>query len=565
MRTLTLFAFIIVLMGGNSGLKAQSYNDVLVIVNSNSTMSQDVAAYFKTQRSIPNVNICSVAMPTTDEIDSASYVTIVNSIKNYISSNGLSNSINYIVTTQGVPLKVRRSSSVFSTMSNASSFDSDLCLMNSSLEAQMGKAGYATNPYAYSTARFSRSSTFSNIYLVTRLAGYTYSDIVGLIDRARQPYMSAGQFVFDVDVVKGANALNIRMNTAKNTLRGRGFNVMFDSSAAYVVNQDRVLGYTSWGSNDANWSSYTQKAQPHFNWSAKALAEWYVSSSGRSFSDSNFVEPTIGWQAMSGDLVHEGVTGVKGYVWEPYSTAMARVDYLFERWTNATGYTLAESYYIASACIGWMDVVIGDPKATFAGQGHLPVELVAFGGTMRNTEIHLHWKTATEVNNYGFEVQKQVAGEWNTLGFVAGNGTSNAANNYSFIDNSVRDENMYRLRQIDRDGTTSYSNIIRVSGFDPQGFQLAQNYPNPFSGTTSVAFTIPVEANVSVRIFTVTGEELTSLLTGETLTAGTHTIPWTGTDAIGNTLPAGMYLCRMTASQGQGPAFTDTKLMSLVR
>jgi hypothetical protein len=400
---------------------------------------------------------------------------------------------------------------------------------------------------------------------VTRLAGYTYSDIVGLIDKARQPYQSAGQFVFDLDITKGANALNVRMATARNTLRARNFNVMLDSSSTYLVQQDRVLGYTSWGSNDANWSSYTQKAQPHFTWSAKALAEWYVSSSGRSFSDSTFVEPTIGWQSMSGDLIHEGVTGVKGYVWEPYSTAMARVDYLFERWTSATGYTLAESYYIASACIGWMDVIVGDPKATFAGQGHLPVELVAFGGTLRNAAIHLQWKTATEVNNYGFEVQKYNGGEWNTLGFVAGSGTSNAPVNYSFVDNTVRGDNMYRLRQLDRDGTDSYSSIIRVAGFDVQEFQLAQNYPNPFSGGTSVAFTVPVEASVSLRIYSVTGEEIATLLSEELVNAGTHTLPWSGADAAGNKLPSGIYLCRMTASQGQGPAFTDTKFMSFVR
>ena len=565
MRTLTLLATLVLILTLQSTLQAQSYSDVMVLENSNSTISQDVSAYFKAQRSIPDANICSISMPTTDEIDSSTYASIVTTIKNYMASTGLTTTIKYIVTTQGVPLKVRRSSSVFSPTSNAGSFDSDLCLMNSSLEAQMGKPGYTSNPYAFSAARFTRSGTFSNIYLVTRLAGYTYTDIVGLIDRARQPYQSAGKFVFDLDLVKGASVLNTRMVTARNTLRGRGFDVLMDSTNAYVVEQDRVLGYTSWGSNDANWSSYTQKAQPHFDWSAKAIAEWYVSSSGRSFSDSTFIEPSIGWQAMSGDLVHEGVTGVKGYVWEPYSSAMARVEYLFERWTNSTGFTLAETYYYASTCLGWMDVVIGDPKATFAGQGHLPVELVAFGGLVRNTEIHLQWKTATETNNFGFDVQKSVDGAWTTLGFVSGNGTSNAPINYSFIDPTVQPVNTYRLRQIDRDGETSYSNIIQVSGVNEQSFRLAQNYPNPFTTSTSVAYTLPHEATVSVRIFSITGEEVATLVSHEKQPTGSHTLLWNGTDALGRPMPSGLYLCRFSASRDDQPVFTDVRRMSLVQ
>jgi len=343
-------------------LHAQTYNDVLVIVNSNSAISQNVGTYFSAQRSLPAVNLCQLAMPTTDEIDSLTFAGILTQIKDYIHANGLSSSINYIVTTQGVPLKVRRSSVVFSTSSNASSFDSDLCLMNSQLEAYIGKNGSITNPYAFTSLRFSRSSTFSNIYLVTRLAGYSYSDIVGLIDRAKQPYISSGQFVFDVDITRGANILNNRMNTARNTLANRGHKVYFDSSSVFVTEKTSVLGYVSWGSNDANWTSYTQKAQPHFNWSAKALAETYVSSSGRSFSDSSFIEPTIGWQSIVADRVREADTGVKRYVWQPYSSAMARVVYLFDRWRVCRGYFLAVSFYAASACLSWMDVIICDPK-----------------------------------------------------------------------------------------------------------------------------------------------------------------------------------------------------------
>jgi uncharacterized protein (TIGR03790 family) len=219
-----------------------------------------------------------------------------------------------------------------------------------------------------------------------------------LINKATQPYISSGTFVFDRDPSKSLYSIDQNIATASATIAAKGYNTLLDSDVTYVCDMTHVLGYVSWGSNDANWANYTQKANPHFNFSAKALAETYVSSSGRSFVDSNFVEPTIGWQSMIADLIGpNGVTGAKGYVFEPYTLAMANVNVLFDRWTG--GKNLAESFYSASYCLGWMDVVIGDPKSKFAINGHLPVELTAFKGQFVNRKIKLEWQTATELNN----------------------------------------------------------------------------------------------------------------------------------------------------------------------
>ena len=548
-----------------SNAESQTYNDVLVIVNSNSAISQNVGQYFKAQRGIPSVNICSMAMATTEEIDSATFAGYVSQIKTYMTSNSLTSSINYIVTTQGVPLKVRRSSSVFDPNSNASSFDSDLCLMNSGLEGRIGKAGFELNPYLYSTSNFSRSAPFSNIVLVTRLAGYSYTDIVGLIDRAKQPYHSAGKFVFDEDPARVGNILNVRMEIAKDTLVKRGFNVLLNTTSEYVVNQTAVLGYVSWGSNDTYWSSYTQKAQPHFDWSAKALAETYVSSSGRSFEDSSFVEPTIGWQSMVADLIHEnGVTGVKGYVFEPYTTAMSRVNYLFDRWTN--GYNLAESFYASSYCLGWMDVVIGDPKSRFAADGHLPVELLSFSGMLTHEHtVTLVWNTATEINNYGFEIEKRLENDWETIGFVEGHGTSSVKNSYQFEDQFAGAENVYRLKQIDRDGDVSYSEAIRVLGARSDGYALQQNYPNPFNPSTSIGFTVPEVTRISLKIYSMSGREVATLTDGESFTPGSHSISWNGITNAGMTAPAGFYVYLLTGTRDGIVVFTASRQMCIVK
>jgi uncharacterized protein (TIGR03790 family) len=530
-----------------------SYNDVLVIVNTNSQLSQDVGNYFKTQRGIPSQNVCALAMPTTEQIDSLAFLTIMNQIKNYMSSNGLTTTVNYIVTTQDVPLKIRRSGSVADLNARSGSFDGELCLMNSALEIQIGNAGRVLNPYRNSAARFSRSS-FSNMYLVTRLAGYCYADIVGLIDRAVQPYRSFGKFVLDADPTRGltTNTLNVLLGVARDSLTAKGFNVMYDATTEYITEQHDVLGYASWGSNEGSWPTYSWNAQPSFTWSPKALAETYVSTSGGSFYDSTFIEPTTGWQSMVADLIHEnGVTGVKGYVWEPYSAAMAKVDILFNRWT--TGYNLAESFYSASQYVGWMDVVIGDPKSLFASNGHLPVQLVSFSGSYLNSRVKLVWKTASEINNFGFEIERKNGNSWDVLGFVPGNGTVNVPMHYTFTDDRpMGDRNVYRLRQIDRDGASKYSGSIEVAAMISSDFTLLQNYPNPVVTSTSIPFSIRNSSAINADIVAIDGRVLATIAANETMTAGQHILVWNGTDMRGSKAPAGRYICRVTATGPDG-------------
>ena len=92
-----------------------------------------------------------------------------------------------------------------------------------------------------------------------------------------------------------------------------------------------------------------------FRWLPGALAETFVSTSARSFT----LPPTYG-QSLIADLIAEGLTGAKGYVYEPFLNAVAHPDILFDRYTR--GFNLADSYYMASAFMSWMDVVVGDPK-----------------------------------------------------------------------------------------------------------------------------------------------------------------------------------------------------------
>ncbi len=154
----------------------------------------------------------------------------------------------------------------------------------------------------------------------------------------------------------------------------------------------------------------------------------------------------------------------------------------------------------------------------------LPVELVSFSGALRNNAIQLNWQTATEVDNHGFEIEKKsTKSDWLKIGFVEGHGTSNSPKYYSFTDKSVLsgEKYQYRLKQIDGDGTFTYSNIIEIEASAITGFTLEQNYPNPFSAgslsgntETVIRFALPVAGDVRLDVYNSAGERIKTLVEG---------------------------------------------------
>jgi len=152
----------------------------------------------------------------------------------------------------------------------------------------------------------------------------------------------------------------------------------------------------------------------------------------------------------------------------------------------------------------------------------LPVELTSFTATAENGAAALEWKTATEVNNAGFEVQRQAvnsnqrsAASWGKIGFVEGNGTSNAPHTYSYADNvGGAATYSYRLKQIDHDGAFTYSVSAQVSIGVPKVLALDQNFPNPFNPSTNIQFTVPADGRAVLKVFNVLGQETATLFDG---------------------------------------------------
>jgi hypothetical protein len=188
----------------------------------------------------------------------------------------------------------------------------------------------------------------------------------------------------------------------------------------------------------------------------------------------------------------------------------------------------------------------------------IPVELTSFVASAIGNDVQLSWTTATEMNNRGFEIQRKEGVEYQTIGFISGNGTTVQPQTYSFTDKNLKAGSYtYRLKQIDFNGQFEYSKEIEVDVIGLKEFSLAQNYPNPFNPTTTLSFSLAVDSKVSLKIFDVLGQEIMTLL-NETKSAGKHNISF---DA--STLNSGVYFYRIDATGVDGQKFTDAKKMIL--
>ena len=195
-------------------------------------------------------------------------------------------------------------------------------------------------------------------------------------------------------------------------------------------------------------------------------------------------------------------------------------------------------------------------RSVFVTNSALPVELTSFSSLVEGGNVKLNWETKTEVNNYGFEVERKLETEgWNNLGFVPGHGNSNSAKLYSFTDNfpTGGSQFSYRLKQIDIDGSFEYSDIIETE-INIESFQLAQNFPNPFNPTTIIQYTVPHKSTVLLEVYDVLGKEVSTLV-NEDKAGGSYEVNFNA-----NNISSGIYYYTLKAG-----SFTETKKMFLLQ
>ena len=189
----------------------------------------------------------------------------------------------------------------------------------------------------------------------------------------------------------------------------------------------------------------------------------------------------------------------------------------------------------------------------------VPVELLAFNASVNGSQVQLLWSTASELNNLGFEIQRSVDNEDNfsTVAFVDGNSNSTEINYYSYSDNpqlSGVNQIYYRLKQVDLDGSFSYSDIVNVTYDVPAEFVLSQNFPNPFNPSTRINYFVPKESFVNIKVYDFLGREVADLV-NETKSIGSYELMF---DA--SSLPSGTYFYSMIAGD-----YSATKKMILVK
>ena len=144
----------------------------------------------------------------------------------------------------------------------------------------------------------------------------------------------------------------------------------------------------------------------------------------------------------------------------------------------------------------------------------LPVKLVDFKGYATETNNILTWKTLSENNNRGFKVEKSTNGEvFSTLRFVnskAANGNSTGPINYTFADSKSSPEanSYYRLKQVDKDGKTTFSDILFIKGNKANSLQVNSLYPNPSHDNFTVAIASPVTQIVTITLSDIAGKNV---------------------------------------------------------
>ncbi|HEY6502688.1 MAG TPA: DUF4082 domain-containing protein [Chitinophagaceae bacterium] len=171
----------------------------------------------------------------------------------------------------------------------------------------------------------------------------------------------------------------------------------------------------------------------------------------------------------------------------------------------------------------WIDV-------RFQPDFSLPVTLNDIKAINTNNDIAVSWKTSSESNNKGFEIQRSNNGsDWYAIGFVNGAGESTVTKNYSYTDKQLAPGlYYYRLKQVDFDGRSKNSSVVTASVSGKGKVSLFQNYPNPFAQTTTIRFDLPTAQKIRLSIVDMAGREV-KVLANKQGEAGSHLVTLSST------------------------------------
>lgn len=311
---------------------------VAVVANGTLPESEKLGRQYCRDRAVPEEHLILLKCTPSESIPEGDYLTDIQApVRRALRERQLTEKIDFLLLVKGVPIK---------TAQRGFSVDSLLMCMNQTVTPR------SRNPYFGKREAFS-SARYGGLYLISRLEGYTFADAHALLERSLKARRADGLFLLDISPSHqrgGYAEVNEAMRRAAQLLRRKRLRVLLDETKDFIGGQKGLMGYYSWGSNDPQFKKELYTSNTFL---PGAIAETAVSTSARTFL------PTEHGQSLIADLIRAGVTGVKGYVSEPYADALCLADILFDRYTD--GYTLAESFWMATPYLFWKDMVVGDP------------------------------------------------------------------------------------------------------------------------------------------------------------------------------------------------------------
>jgi len=329
----------------------QSAENVAVVINDNSTDSQRIAEHYARSRGLPQSNVLRIQTSSEEAIERDAYIrTIEQPLGLAIRRAGLQDRLLYLVLTKGVPLRIVGTTGLTGTQA---SVDSELTLLYRRLVGQsISLQGKIDNPYYLGVREIGEARPFSHrehdIYLVTRIDAFTVDQALTVIDRAQAPAIEGrvmeGRIVLDRRGAAGSGDKWLEQAARRLADQGHQSRVVLETTAEPARDEKAVLGYYSSGSSDlanrvrsvgkgftpgsiaANLSSFDARTfrQPPDNWRPTASPDkttWFEGSG----------------DALIGDLIRDGVTGVSGRWPRPMCSAPSGRKFCFRHiWQAST-------------------------------------------------------------------------------------------------------------------------------------------------------------------------------------------------------------------------------------
>jgi hypothetical protein len=351
---------------------------------------------------------------------------------------------------------------------------------------------------------------------------------------------------------------------------------------ALVVGTGSPDYYNALGSGGANppntfWATVT----PHSGAGMEGFAAWYATATNyREYISSQFSSPlTVGTDYIISFWITNGIGTTHGYGCSNIGIALS-LSPLVQTAANPitflpqceigtvfynTGWQQISFYFTATAAYNY--ITIGNfrddasTSATLMGTGTsgayyyvddvsvapattLPVGLMSFEGNIKDNDIELSWKTASEKDNHYFNLERKINGEpFQTIARIEGHGTTTSMHTYNYEDKDVIPSVVYyyRLKQVDYNGAFSYSKIIAVRNSNNNVNMLAA--PNPFVETTDIIYSVKNKTGITIELFDITGKKIKTLFNGSK-DAGDYSFVF---NAAESNCPPGIYFLRLIA------------------